>query len=200
MEQRVQEERGVGRLRGHARYTAHRKVGAAGTVQKLEVGEYRLTRPRQANRDPVLHPIEVQRLLEVLAADHPGAVPGLRGDEDLRGDARDLHVRSVGNVRGHQTLGDPKGIGIEGRTLVLLAHDVDDAVEAHGLPGRSPGFRQHQIIELDDATRLDAEPELERRRFQRPEHHAPVLLLWLLPLGVHLRMCVRLSHDAPLDG
>ena len=80
MEQRIEDERGVDGLGGHAGHAADRGVRAAGAVEELEVGVDGLARSREADGDAALHAIEVERAPELLAAhDIAPVAPGLGG-------------------------------------------------------------------------------------------------------------------------
>ena len=103
VEQRVEQEGGVGGLGGHAGDARDVDVGAPGAVEELHVEEERLAVARQPGRDLLGHVVEVEGAAALVAGGlaHVGA--GQRRHEDL------------GLEPGGHDLGRPDDLGRAGR-------------------------------------------------------------------------------------
>ncbi len=139
VEQPVEQEQRVGRLRRNAADAADVDVGAAAAVEELEVAVDRQAVARKAGREArVAHFVEVQRQLAVLNRRPTHSAPRTRGHQHLalglrraHRDARHRDVRDRRDVDGQRAALGAEHIGVEARALVGRLDLVDDAVVVH---------------------------------------------------------------------
>ena len=131
MEQGVQQEQGVGRLRGHAADAGDVDVGAAGAVEEVDVEIDRLAVARQAGRQPPGHPIEVERLVAILAPGALGRTAGQRRHEDLRLEPGGHDERRLADLGRQDAPLHEERVRVEGQALVARTDLLDDAADPH---------------------------------------------------------------------
>ena len=175
-EQRVQQEQRVAGLGRDAGDAGDRDVRAAGAVEELEVEEDRRAVAAHAERQLVVHLVEVQRLRAL--------VPGGPAD-DLAGPRRDVHLGldpgggdlgDLLHLRGQHAVADEEHVRAEARALVPGPHLGDDA-GGHHRP--ASGHRAHgddDVVELQVLLGVQRDVERQRRRVLRAEHPADRVL------------------------
>ena len=110
-----------------------------GAVEEVEVGEDGLPVAREPDRDLPLHAVEEEGFVAAEAGGPPHLLSRPRGHEDLRLDARHLHVGGLGHRGGQDPLLDQEHVGVEPRPLVAGPNEVDDAEETDLGPVRERG-------------------------------------------------------------
>ena len=171
-EQRVEQERGVARLRGHATDAADVDVGALGAVDEVDIEVHRLAVAAEPGGQAPGDLVVVQRGRPLVADGAADLGAGQRRDEHLRHDPGDLDQRRLGDLRRQPPVGDEEHVALEPGPLVAGAHLGDDPIDLEHLPGGQDAIDGDDVVELDVLPGRDRHPELQRRGVVRPDHTA----------------------------
>ena len=144
---------------------------AAPAVKKGKVKVDRLAIARQPRHEPLLHRVEVQRLVPIATTHADDPIAGLRRHPELRLDTGGHHAGAACDLQRQDALLDEEHVALEPAALVLRTDDVDDPGDADALGARHRRAHEHHIVKLKVLVRLDRHPPLERRRDLRPQHH-----------------------------
>jgi hypothetical protein len=148
VEQAVEQERGVGGLRGDTRDPGDVDVRAARAVEELEVDVDRLVVTGKAGGQPFLHRVEVQGLVALLADRLADDGTGQRGHEDLGLDPGQGHLRGLGHLAGEDPVLDQEHVGVEASPLVAGPHLRYDAVDRDRLAAGRGALGRDDVVEL----------------------------------------------------
>ena len=147
---------------------------AAGAVEEVGVEVDRRAVAAGADRDPPLHPVEVQR---AAARRRPAARcttrAGRRRHVDLRVDPGGGDLGRLLHLRRQRAVGDGEDVGVELRALVPGPDLGDHAGDRR--PARRSGSSRcghHDVVELQVGAGRDRRPELQRGRVGGAEHPA----------------------------
>jgi hypothetical protein len=168
VEDRVQQERGerrLGRDSGHAR-DGH--VAASGAVHELEVQEYRLAVPTQADRHlRGGHRVEVQRAVPLGAGCPAGGGARSGRHVDLGLDPGHGDLGDLAHLGRQRALVDQEHVGREPGALVAGFHIGDDACDPHDGAVRQRPLGHHDVVELQELVRRHRDGEFQRARRHR---------------------------------
>ena len=149
---------------------------AAGAVQELRVQEQRLAVPAGADRDPLLHPVEVERLGALVAGRPVHHRAGRRRHVDLRIDPGGGDLRGLLDLGRQGAVGDGEHIRLELGALVPGAHLGHHAGDRHRVLTGDLAVGDDDVVELQVCTRRHGHPELQRRRVHGAEHASDRLI------------------------
>ena len=136
VKERVEQEGGVGGLGGDAGDARDVDVRAASAVEELEVEIEALAVAREAGREPVLHPVEEQRLVAIGAGGAPHLVARARRHEHLGLEPRGHHHAGFGHLGRELPVLDQEHVAVEASSFVAGANLGDDAVDPDRLGRR----------------------------------------------------------------
>jgi hypothetical protein len=169
-ERAVEQERREARLGGHAGDAGDRHVRAARTIEKLRVEIERLAVAAGADRDALVHPVEVEGGVPLVAGGPVDKSSGGRRDVHLGLDPGGGDLGRLLDLRGQRTFGDREHVGLEFGALVPSADLGDDAGDRDRLPTRHIAMGDDDVVELQIGPGCHGHPELQRRRVRRAQH------------------------------